>query len=210
MSFGITLALLRKSVVFSRVLSGSQQSEVNILQEYWLNFFRYDRLVFICFFCPFIIMKKFVQLMLYFYWLESTWQRADISRYSSYSKKMIVFFVNLEKPENWKPKNIRRHITKYLQTAFRYGKLHIHRKVTSCHCKINLFFYVQLFQICKNYSHIWNQLPQICLITKLREKNEYLNLGPKIPYLGNLGIELEKPLSYIKSTPFNLSNCKIL
>ena len=44
--------------------------------------------------------------------------------------------------------------------------------------------------------------PQICLITRLKIK--LLRLGPKMPYLGsNFG----KLLSYMKSTPSNLSHC---
>ena len=96
----------------------------------------------------------------------------------------------------------------------------------------------------KNYCHIWNRHPRICLIA--------LNLGPKMPCLGIFGLEFEKSivifqisvlefvllqslvqkssslnlgpkmrvrvllgwnlkiiLSYLKSAPWNLSDCKI-
>ena len=36
-----------------------------------------------------------------------------------------------------------------------------------------------------------------------------LNLGPAMPYLGVLGSDFEKVLSYLKLAPSNLSKCKI-
>ena len=47
-------------------------------------------------------------------------------------------------------------------------------------------------RILKNYCHIWNQHPRICLIAKFHEKWKCLNLGPKMPYLGIFGLEFEK------------------
>ena len=45
-------------------------------------------------------------------------------------------------------------------------------------------------RILKNYCHIWNQHPQICLIAKYgKKKQKYVNLGPKLPYLGIFGLE---------------------
>ena len=38
---------------------------------------------------------------------------------------------------------------------------------------------------------------------------KFLNLGPKIPYLGVLGSTFEKLLSYLKSASSNLSCCKV-
>ena len=49
------------------------------------------------------------------------------------------------------------------------------------------YFWARIF---KNYCHIWNQHPQICLIVKFCKKTQkYLNLGPKMPYLGILWLE---------------------
>ena len=72
----------------------------------------------------------------------------------------------------------------------------------------------------KYFCHIWNKHPPICLIVKFCEKQEYLILGSKMPYLGifdqkcliwvSLGKNFKKLLSYLKSAPSNLSNCKIL
>ena len=42
------------------------------------------------------------------------------------------------------------------------------------------------------------------------EKQKCLNLGPKTPDLGILGWNLKTILSYLKSAPSNLSDCKIL
>ena len=41
------------------------------------------------------------------------------------------------------------------------------------------------------------------------EKQKCLNLGPKMSDLGIFGLDLKTMLSYLKSTPSNLSNCKI-
>ena len=41
------------------------------------------------------------------------------------------------------------------------------------------------------------------------QKQEFLNLGPKMHYLDILGFNFEKLLSYLKSVPSNLSNCKV-
>ena len=38
---------------------------------------------------------------------------------------------------------------------------------------------------------------------------KFLNLEPKMPYLGILGCDFEKPLSYLKSAPSNLPCCKV-
>ena len=52
----------------------------------------------------------------------------------------------------------------------------------------NALFGYFLARNLKTYCRIWNQYPQICQIGTFREKNS-LNLGPKMPYLGILGIE---------------------
>ena len=54
-------------------------------------------------------------------------------------------------------------------------------------------------RILKSYCHIWNQHPRICLIAKICEKT-------KMPKFGTKGALL---LSYLKSAPWNFSNCKI-
>ena len=42
----------------------------------------------------------------------------------------------------------------------------------------------------KNYCHIWNQHPQMCLFAKFHKKTKKcLNVGPKVPYLGIFGQE---------------------
>ena len=49
------------------------------------------------------------------------------------------------------------------------------------------YFWARIF---KNYCHILNQHPQICLIVKFCKKTQkYLNLGPKMPYLGIFWLE---------------------
>ena len=72
----------------------------------------------------------------------------------------------------------------------------------------------------KQYCHIWNQHPRICLIAKSGEETKMLKFGTKDALFGNfwpkmldldiLGLEFKKKLlSYMKSAPLNLSNCKI-
>ena len=41
----------------------------------------------------------------------------------------------------------------------------------------------------KNYCHIWNQQPWICLFPKFCKKpQKCLNFKPKLPYFGNFGL----------------------
>ena len=66
-------------------------------------------------------------------------------------------------------------------------------------------------RILKNCCHTWNQHLQISIFKKLCEKKQQcLNLGLKMPYLGNFGQNFEKLLSNLKSAPSNLSVSKIL
>ena len=44
-------------------------------------------------------------------------------------------------------------------------------------------------RIKKNYCHIWNHLPQICLIAKYNEIMEMLKFGTKIAFLGIFRVE---------------------
>ena len=44
-------------------------------------------------------------------------------------------------------------------------------------------------RLLKNYCHIRNQHPRICLIPNFAKKQKYLNLGPKMLYLGVSGLE---------------------
>ena len=44
----------------------------------------------------------------------------------------------------------------------------------------------------KNYSHIWNQRPRICLITKFGGKTKILKFGTKMHDLGIFEQEVEK------------------
>ena len=72
--------------------------------------------------------------------------------------------------------------------------------------------------IWERYRHIWNQCPWIRLIAKFDEKIKILKLGTKNAWFGyfwcwNLKAMLSylnsAPSSFSKSTPSNLSNCKI-
>ena len=47
----------------------------------------------------------------------------------------------------------------------------------------------------------------ICEVSCKNKK--YLHLGQKMLYVGIFGLEFKKPLSYLKSTPSNLSNFKV-
>ena len=47
----------------------------------------------------------------------------------------------------------------------------------------------------KNYSHIWNQHPRISQAAKFRVKWKFLNLGPKVTYLGTFGLEIENTIA---------------
>ena len=51
--------------------------------------------------------------------------------------------------------------------------------------------YLGLFgrEFLKNYCHIWNQHPQICLIANFMKEQKCLILGPKMPDIGNLGLD---------------------
>ena len=62
-------------------------------------------------------MEKFVEVMLYFHWFPSIWERANIFRYRSPSRKMVVLFVNIGKQEKKKQK-YESFFMKYLQIAF--------------------------------------------------------------------------------------------
>ena len=69
-------------------------------------------------------------------------------------------------------------------------------KIAKLGTKNALFWY--------SWAGIW-----ICLDTKFGAKAKPLNLGPKMPDL-SICCRLEIMLSYLKSEPSNLSNCKIL
>ena len=72
----------------------------------------------------------------------------------------------------------------------------------------------------KNYCEIWNQPLQFCLVAKYQEKTKMPKFETKNALLGIfdqecpvwvfLGENFKKRLvSYLKSAPSNLSNCKI-
>ena len=63
--------------------------------------------------------------------------------------------------------------------------------------------------ILKNYCHICHQRPPIYLTAKFCAKTRILTFGTKMPYLGVLGSNFEKPLSCLKSVPSNLSYSKV-
>ena len=50
---------------------------------------------------------------------------------------------------------------------------------------------------------------EFVLLQSLVQKQKSLNLVPKMPYFDFLGWNLKIILSYLKSAPSNLSNCKI-
>ena len=62
--------------------------------EYVINIARYS---------PVVYTKKFVQLMLRFYWLRSPWQWTDVFQYSPSSRKLVALFVNIDQREKWNP-----------------------------------------------------------------------------------------------------------
>ena len=63
----------------------------------------------------------------------------------------------------------------------------------------------------KWYCYIWNQHPRIFLIANFREIMKMPKFGTKNASCGYFWARiLKKLLSYLKSAPSNLSNCKIL
>ena len=101
-----------------------------------------------------------------------------------------------------------------------FAKFHEKTKMPKFGTKDSLFGYFWA-RILESYSHIWNQHLLICLIAKFWEETKMLKFGikndlfeyfwPKMPYLDIFGLEfLKKLLSYLKSAPLNLPNCKIL
>ena len=61
--------------------------------------------------------------------------------------------------------------------------------------------------IWKQYCHIWNHDARVCLAAKFHEKMKMPKFGTKN---GLFGLNFKKLLLYLKSTPSNLPNCKIL
>ena len=88
-------------------------------------------------------------------------------------------------------------------------KIHVKPKKLSLEPKYPLFGYIKariskiivIFEISTLEFFIF----QSCVQTK-----KFLNLGPKMPFSAVWSIIFEKPLSYLKSAPSTLSNCKIL
>ena len=75
------------------------------------------------------------------------------------------------------------------------------------------------YNVKKYYCYIWNQHPQICLTARFCKKIKIPKFGTKNPIFGYLWPNmpyfvfwqefLKNLLSYLKSVPSNLSNCKI-
>ena len=70
-----------------------------------------------------------------------------------------------------------------------------------CYCKVwcknekYLFWFGYFWtRIWKYYCHNWNHCPRICLIVTFCERIKYLNLGPKVSYLGIFGLEFYKTI----------------
>ena len=62
----------------------------------------------------------------------------------------------------------------------------------------------------KNYSHIWNQQPQICQFPKFLEKTMMSKVVAKNALFRHFpGYYIQKLLTYLKSATSNLSNCEI-
>ena len=62
----------------------------------------------------------------------------------------------------------------------------------------------------KQYCHIWNQHPRICLIAKICGKTKMPKCGTQNASVGYFWARILKILlSYLKSAPSNFSNCKI-
>ena len=68
------------------------------------------------------------------------------------------------------------------------------------------YFWPRLYQ---NYCHSRTQHHQIGEIVKFREKKNYLNLGPQMPYLGIFGF-LKNFCDILNSAPSNLTICNFL
>ena len=65
-------------------------------------------------------------------------------------------------------------------------------------------------RILKNYCHVSNQHPQICLNAKFREKIKIPKSGTKNALFRYVWARaFKKPLSYLKSAPSNLSNMSL-
>ena len=76
-------------------------------------------------------------------------------------------------------------------------------------------------RISKDYCHICNQLPRICVIAQFLRKTRMSEFGTKNALFGYFFIKnalfenflariLKKFFSYLKLAPSNLPNCKIL
>ena len=64
-------------------------------------------------------------------------------------------------------------------------------------------------RISKRYCHFWNQCPWFCLIAKFQEIIKMPKFGTKSLMWVFWDRNFKKLLSYLKSVPSNLSNCKI-
>ena len=66
-------------------------------------------------------------------------------------------------------------------------------------------------KISKSYSHIWNQSLWFSAIVKFCEETKTPKFGTKNAlFVFELESKKKKILSYLKSAPLNLPNCKIL
>ena len=86
--------------------------------------------------------------------------------------------------------------------------------------KQNAWFGYFWARILESYCHVLNQHLRICVIPKFCEETKMLRFGtknalfeyfwPKMLYLVIFGLEFKKKklLSYLKSAPLNLCNCK--
>ena len=58
------------------------------------------------------------------------------------------------------------------------------------------------------FGYFWDRILPTYKI--LRKKQKCLNLGPKMPCLGIVGLKFESSFSYLKPAPSYMSNGKIL
>ena len=89
------------------------------------------------------------------------------------------------------------------------GKFREKSKMPKFETKSALFGYFFLAGTWKQKCHIWNQYHRISLIAKFRKKAKISNFGTTNALFGYfLNWNLKTILSYLKSAPSNLSNCK--
>ena len=88
-------------------------------------------------------------------------------------------------------------------------KIHVKPKKLSLGPKYPLFGYIKA-RICKIIATFEISTLEFFIFQSCVQTKKFLNLGPKMSFSAVWSIIFEKPLSYLKSAPSTLSNCKIL